>query len=226
MKNNPDQTCHDRLEKAVEAIVFAADEPVTAAHIARAFADVTGSEVPGPDDVEQVVNAINDLYSKTNRSFRIERWAGGYRFATLAEMAPFMEAVHAADQQRRLTRTLMEALAILAYRQPTSRTDLEFVRGVDCDYALRKLLEYGLIDVVGRADTVGRPLLYGTTDKFLETFGLAGLDELPNLREVESILDDPAFHREKARLMMTSGLTFATEQNEHGTQTQDETSDR
>ncbi len=225
MTNRTDETYREQLEKAVEAIVFAADEPVTAAHIARAFADVTGSEAPAPDDVEGIVDEINELYARTGRSFRIERWAGGYRFATLAELAPYMEAVHATDGQRRLTRTLMEALAILAYRQPTSRSDLEFVRGVDCDYALRKLLEYGLIDVVGRADTVGRPLLYGTTDKFLELFGLAALDDLPNLREVESILDDPAFHREKARLMMTSGLTLANEQHDHGTQTQDETSE-
>lgn len=224
MTNNSDRTYRESLEKAVEAIVFTADEPVTAAHIARAYADVTGGDAPAPDDVEQAVNAINALYEETGRSFRIERWAGGFRFATLGEMAPFMEAVYATDQQRRLTRTLMEALAILAYRQPTSRADLEFVRGVDCDYALRKLLEYGLIDVVGRAETVGRPLLYGTTDKFLELFGLASLDNLPNLREVESILDDPAFHREKARLMMTSGLTLATDQKEHDTQTKDEAS--
>ncbi|PIQ63167.1 MAG: SMC-Scp complex subunit ScpB [Bacteroidetes bacterium CG12_big_fil_rev_8_21_14_0_65_60_17] len=223
--SNSDQTRQDQLAKAVEAIVFAADEPVTAAHIARAFADVTGHGAPAPEEVDEAVRAINEVYDSTGRSFRVERWAGGYRFATLAEVAPFMEAVHATDRQRRLTRTLMEALAILAYRQPTSRTDLEYVRGVDCDYALRKLLEYGLIDVVGRADSVGRPLLYGTTDKFLELFGLASLDDLPNLREVESILDDPAFHREKARIMMTSGLSLANESNEHGSQTQDEASD-
>ena len=100
----------------------------------------------------------------------------------------------------------MESLAILAYRQPVSRSELEFVRGVDCDYAIRKLLEFGLIDVVGRSERVGRPLLYGTTERFLELFGLHTLDELPNLRELESILDDPAFQKEKAKLLMTTAV--------------------
>jgi segregation and condensation protein B len=83
---------------------------------------------------------------------------------------------------------------------------LEFVRGVDCDYAIRKLIEYGLINVVGRSETIGRPLLYGTTDRFLELFGLGSLTDLPNLRELESILDDPAFQKEKARLLMTTAV--------------------
>jgi len=100
----------------------------------------------------------------------------------------------------------MESLAILAYRQPVSRSELEFVRGVDCDYAIRKLLEFGLIDVVGRSEKVGRPLLYGTTERFLELFGLHSLDQLPNLRELESILDDPAFQKEKAKLLMTTAV--------------------
>lgn len=195
-----------RLEKAVEALVFAADEPVTSAHLARAYADVTGEEVPSPAEVEEVIASINGLYERTERAYRIEAWAGGYRFATTSDAAPFIQALRDTDRQRRLSRTLMETLAILAYRQPTSRTDVEFVRGVDCDYALRKLMEYGLIDVVGRAETIGRPLLYGTTDRFLELFGLSSLENLPNLRELESILDDPAFQKEKARLLMTSGL--------------------
>ncbi|NNF04861.1 MAG: SMC-Scp complex subunit ScpB, partial [Rhodothermales bacterium] len=152
------------------------------------------------------VDRINILYERTDRSFRIHRWAGGYRFATVEDMGPYVRSLFASDRERRLTRTLMETIAILAYRQPTTRAEIEFVRGVDCDYSLRKLMEYGLVDVTGRADTIGRPLLYGTTDRFLELFGLNSLQDLPNLREVESILDDPAFQKEKAKMLMTSGL--------------------
>lgn len=195
-----------RLEKAVEALVFAADEPVTAAHLARAYADVTGEHAPAPDDIEEVIARINSLYERTERAFRIEAWAGGFRFATIKDVAPFIEVLSDVATRRRLSRTLMESLAILAYRQPTTRSDIEFVRGVDCDYALRKLMEYGLIDVVGRSEGIGRPLLYGTTDRFLDLFGLTSIENLPNLREIESILDDPAFQKEKARMLMTAGL--------------------
>lgn len=195
-----------RLEMAVEALIFASDEPVPPAQLAKAYADVTGEDVPAPDDVASIVAAINSLYERTGRSFRIEQWGGGYRFATIPDVAPFIEVLVDTSTRRRLSRTLMETLAILAYRQPTARSEIEFVRGVDCDYAIRKLMEYGLVDVVGRSEGLGRPLLYGTTDRFLDLFGLASIGNLPNLREIEAILDDPAFQKEKAKLLMTAGL--------------------
>lgn len=195
-----------RLEMAVEALIFASDEPVPAAQLAKAYADVTGESAPGPDEIEAMVESINGLYERTGRAFRIESWGGGYRFATLPGVAPFIEVLVDTSTRKRLSRTLMETLAIMAYRQPTTRSDIEFVRGVDCDYAIRKLMEYGLVDVVGRSEGLGRPLLYGTTDRFLDMFGLSSVGNLPNLREIEAILDDPAFQKEKAKLLMTAGL--------------------
>jgi len=194
------------LEKVVEALIFAADDPVSPVELAASYAEVTGEDIPDVDDIEDIVDRINVLYERSDRSFRINRWGGGYRFATVEDMGPYVKALYSSDRERRLTRTLMETIAILAYRQPTTRSEIEFVRGVDCDYSLRKLMEYGLVDVMGRAETIGRPLLYGTTDRFLELFGLNSLEDLPNLREVESILDDPAFQKEKAKMLMTSGL--------------------
>ncbi len=194
------------FDAAVEVLVFAAEEPIGAASIAQSWAEATGLEVPKPVEVEEAVERINDVLADTARPYTIERWGGGYRFATRKEVAPFLKALFVTDKQRKLSRTLMETLAILAYRQPVSRSELEFIRGVDCDYAVRKLLEFGLIDVVGRSERVGRPLLYGTTDRFLELFGLNTLDELPNLRELESILDDPAFQKEKAKMLMTTAV--------------------
>jgi segregation and condensation protein B len=195
-----------RLESGVEALVFAAEEPISAVTLAQTFAEATGEDQPSETEIQETVARLNDLYERTDRAFRIEEWGGGYRFATRAEVSPFIKALFVTDRQRKLSRTLMESLAILSYRQPATRGELEFIRGVDCDYALRKLLEYGLIDVVGRSESVGRPLLYGTTDRFLELFGLPSISDLPNLRELESILDDPSFQKEKARMLMTTAV--------------------
>lgn len=205
-EQTPDERYDVSFDSAIEALIFAAEEPVSAADLGRSWADAMGLEQPSISDVQDAVDRINVELLESERPYRIESWGGGFRFATKKELAPFLRALLVTDRQRKLSRTLMESLAILAYRQPVSRSELEFVRGVDCDYAVRKLLEYGLIDVVGRSERVGRPLLYGTTSKFLELFGLHTLDELPNLRELESILDDPAFQKEKARLLMTTGV--------------------
>lgn len=194
------------FDAAIEALIFAAEETVSAGVLAKSWAEATGNEAPRNADIEAAVERINQRLTETGRPYSIEKWGGGYRFATRPDLAPFLRALFVTDRQRKLSRTLMETLAILAYRQPVSRSELEFVRGVDCDYAIRKLLEYGLIDVTGRAERVGRPLLYSTTDRFLELFGLHALDDLPNLRELESILDDPAFQKEKARLLLTTAV--------------------
>lgn len=193
------------LERAVEALVFAADDPIGAARIADIFSEVTGLERPLDAAVEEIVERLNGRFSAENRPVRIERWGGGFRMASTPEVAPFVKAMFRRDQQRRLSRSLLETLAILAYRQPATKPEVEFVRGVESDYAIRRLLELGLVDVKGRSESVGRPLLYGTTPRFLDLFGLSGLADLPNLREIESILDDPSFHRERARLLMKSG---------------------
>ncbi|NQV72529.1 SMC-Scp complex subunit ScpB [bacterium] len=195
-----------RLESAVEALIFATEEPITAHLLGLTFAETTGEDAPTATEIESVVDRLNLMYERTSRSFRIEKWGGGYRFATITSVSPFIKALFVTDRQRKLSRTLMESLAILSYRQPASRSELEFIRGVDCDYALRKLMEFGLIDVVGRSESVGRPLLYGTTPRFLDLFGLQSISDLPNLRELEAILDDPAFQKEKARMLMTTAV--------------------
>ena len=127
--------------------------------------------------------------------------------ATTAGVAPYLKAFFRRDRRRRLSRPLMETLAILCYRQPVIKPEVDNIRGVDSGYAIRRLLEFGLVDVMGRADAVGRPVLYGTTDRFLEEFGLADLGHLPNLRAVEELLVDPSFNRVKARHLMLKGLS-------------------
>lgn len=193
------------FERAVEALVFAADDPIGATRMAEIFGEVTGLVQPSDEEVEQAVDRLNDRFASENRPVRIERWGGGFRMASTPEVAPFVKAMFRRDQQRRLSRSLLETLAILAYRQPATKPEVDFVRGVESDYAIRRLLELGLVDVIGRSESIGRPLLYGTTPRFLDLFGLNNLSDLPNLREIESILDDPSFHRERARLLMKSG---------------------
>ncbi len=214
------------LEQVVEALVFASDEAVSAARVADIYAEVTGSARPDEADVDRSVISLNERLAAAGRAVRLERWGGGYRMATTHEMAPFVKALFQREQQRRLSRSLLETVAILAYRQPATKPEIDFVRGVESDYALRRLLELGLVDVVGRAESPGRPLLYGTTARFLDLFGLDGLQDLPNLREIEAILDDPSFHRERARLLVKSGAAGLPATEGHGSAVGEPADDR
>jgi segregation and condensation protein B len=189
------------LEEAAESIIFAADEPVSAARIAEIVAEVTGHAELTAADVERAVVRLNEEYRDSDRALEIHEWGGGYRMATRSALSPFVKTLFVGEQDTSLSRSLMEALAVIAYRQPVTRPEVDFIRGVNSDYAIRKLLEMELVDVEGRADSLGRPLLYGTTDLFLEQFGLNTLDDLPTLREVEELLDDPAFDEERAKLL-------------------------
>lgn len=189
------------LEEATEALIFAADEPVAPDRIAEIVAEVTGRPQPSDADVQAAVERLNESYAEQGRALEIKSWAGGYRMVTRSSLSPFVKTYYVEEHQTSLSRSLKETLAVIAYRQPVTRPEVDFVRGVNSDYAIRKLLEMNLANVEGRAESVGRPLLYGTTDRFLEQFGLDDLDDLPTLREVEDLLDDPAFDDERAKLL-------------------------
>ena len=189
------------LAEATEAILFAADEPVTPDQIADIFAEVTGRDRPPTGTIESVLRDLNDTYNETGRVFEVHEWGGGYRLATSSAVSPFVKTLFIDEHETTLSQSLMETLAVVAYRQPATRPEVDFVRGVNSDYAIRTLLDRGLLDVEGRAESLGRPLLYGTTDRFLEEFGLSDLEDLPTLREVEELLDDPAFDEERAKLL-------------------------
>ncbi|PSQ98828.1 MAG: SMC-Scp complex subunit ScpB [Bacteroidetes bacterium QS_9_68_14] len=190
-----------RFARAVEALIFASDEPVAPGRLAEVFAEVAGQGAPREARVAAVVEQINQAYEEAGRPFRIEQWGEGYQMATRSDWAPFVKTLLAGPRRQSLSRSLSETLAVVAYRQPVTRPEVDFIRGVSADYALRKLMELELIDVQGRSDSLGRPLLYGTTEHFLEEFGLAALDDLPTLREVEELLDDPNFNEERAKLL-------------------------
>ncbi len=189
------------LQRVAEALIFAADTPVAPEAIADVYVEVTNEDRPDESQIRQAVDRLNRSYEETERTFRIETWAEGYRMATISSVAPFLKSYFNREQEQRLSRSLMETLSIVAYKQPCTKPEIDFVRGVDSGYAVNKLLEKGMLDVIGRSDSLGRPLLYGTTRFFLEQFGLNSLDHLPDLREIEEILDDPAFNKERAQLL-------------------------
>ncbi len=194
----------DTFEQAVEALVFASDVPLGVAEVVRVYGEVTGVEVEA-GEVEAAVGRLNAAYRAGGRAFRIQRWAGGLRMATVDGVQPFVRALFEQEASQRLSRSLLETLAVIAYKQPVTRPEIDHVRGVNSDYALRQLLERDFAAIAGRGEGVGRPLLYATTDRFLDQFGLGALSELPTPREIEDILADPAFNRERAALL--AGLT-------------------
>lgn len=192
----------------IEAMIFSANEPVEAKKLVQVYADITGNDGISVSDIYSIVSAINERYVETGRPFQVFEWGGGFRIATRPEFAPYIKSLHDIGSKRRLSRSLTETLAIVAYKQPVTKPEIDFVRGVDSDYAVRRLMELDLVDVTGRSDSVGKPLLYSTTSDFLEKFGLNTVDDLPNIREIEDLLDDPAFNKERAELFMSKGLSL------------------
>lgn len=214
-------TVDAELERVVEALIFAADKPITAARIVDVVASVDEQKVEEgltEASIASVVERLNACYEETGRAFRIQRWAKGYRLATEPEVAPFLETMFSGEREQTLSRSLMETLAIVAYQQPVTKPEVDYVRGVDSGYALRKLMERSLVEVVGRSESVGRPLLYGTTKFFLEQFGLNALEDLPKPREIDELLEDPAFQNEKTKLFIAEGIEPSNGSEENASQ--------
>jgi len=142
-----------------------------------------------PRTIAATVRELNEGYEESGRAFRIIELAGGYIFATTRDVGEYVALLSKERGRRRLSAAALETLAIIAYRQPVSKPEVELIRGVGCDQVLANLMEKNLVAIVGRGEGVGRPLLYGTTDDFLRTFGLRALGDLPKLREIEELME-------------------------------------
>lgn len=162
----------DNLEAFVESLLFVADEPVTVSRLAQAL-EVT------PGAVEKVLANLQEVY--TDRGLRLQRAGSRVQLVSAPEAASFIERFLGLELHGRLSPAALEALTIVAYQQPVTRAEVDAVRGVNSDSVLRTLVSKGLIEEVGRLDTVGRPILYSTTFEFLQFFGLEGLEGLPDL---------------------------------------------
>jgi len=162
----------------IEALLLATDSPLAPARIAQILG------VGDARSVRQQIAGLNEQYEQAGASFRIEEIAGGYQMLTLPVFNSWLTKLLKAKQDTRLSGAAMETLAVIAYKQPATRADIEAIRGVAAGEVLNRLREMNLVKIVGRAEDLGRPLLYGTTKRFLEVFGLASLEDLP---KVESL---------------------------------------
>ena len=168
----------------VEAVLFASDAPLTPGEIARA------DERLDEDQVEEALQMLKAEYDDAQRAFHLTEIAEGYQILTRPEFAPYLERFDNVPRANRLSGPSLETLAIIAYRQPIGRIEIEYIRGVNSSGVIRTLQDRSLIDIVGRGDGLGRPLLYGTTQHFQEHFGFASLDDLPRPDELPIILKD------------------------------------
>jgi segregation and condensation protein B len=166
--------------RIVEALILASPDPIPAARLASAIPGCTAGLA------RKLVEALNAEYVEQERAFEICEVAGGYQVRTLAEHAAYLQRLQPA-RPLRLSRAALETLAIAAYRQPVTRAEVEYVRGVDAGAVLRSLLERKFLRIAGHREVAGRPLLYATTRRFLEVFGLARLEDLPTLRDIEEM---------------------------------------
>jgi segregation and condensation protein B len=165
----------------IEAVIFASIEPVSADQLARLI------ELDN-ETVEQLVSEIQQEYDTTRRSFQMIEVANGFQICTRDEYAPWIRDFYTTEISSRLSVSALEALAIIAYRQPVTRAEIEEIRGVNSDSVLHTLLERNMIKVIGRKRAPGKPMIYGTTTEFLLHFGLRDLSELPSIDEIESML--------------------------------------
>jgi segregation and condensation protein B len=188
----------------IEALIFASDDSLLAEEIITAIKEIDGNDIEiNKLEIENAVNLLNNKYNESGNSFRIIRIANGYLYATLEEYAKYVGYLSSERAKRRLSQAALETLSIIAYKQPITKPELESIRGVNSDYILTTLLEKNLITIKGRAESVGRPLLYATTDEFLKYFGLNDLSDLPKPRELEEIMQDEDFLEQKRKIMMT-----------------------
>ena len=173
-----------RPEQIVEATLFASQTPLTPAELARADEDLTAV------DVDDAIQVLRDAYEAEERAFQIYELGDGYQILTRPEFAPFLERFDSVPRPPYLSAAALETLAIVVYRQPIGRIEVEEVRGVSATSVLRTLMDWELIEVVGRGEGLGRPLLYGTTTRFLDHFGLGDLSELPPSEELPVVLSE------------------------------------
>ena len=202
------------LKEIIEALLFASDEQVTLETLKVVFEEMDRDKReedkinPTGDEIRAAVDSLNADYGESRRAYRIQRLAGGYVFATDKKFASWVGKLFKEKARRKLSQTAVETLAIIAYKQPITKSEIEFIRGVNADYIMKTLLEKNLAAIVGRAHSPGRPLLYGTTPDFLKHFGLNEITDLPKPREIEELLGETELEVEKRMLANQEELEF------------------
>ena len=174
-----------QAKSIIEAVIFAANEPVSVDQLARLLDELDS------DTVAQLIYELQKEYDSTGRSFQIVEISNGFQICTRDQYAEWIRRFYTTELSSRLTVSALEALAIIAYKQPVTRAEVEEVRGVNSDSVIRTLMERNLVKVIGRKQAPGRPMIHGTTTDFLMHFGLKDLSELPSVDEIEKMLGTP-----------------------------------
>lgn len=213
MKNDYQFVDGTRLSSVIEALIFASEEPISGQKIKSIIVENEEQIEISEETVSDFVDKLNTRYDENGLSFRIERIAKGYTFVTQKKFHYWLSVFQHENAYRKLSQSAIESLAIVAYKQPITKPEVDQIRGVDSGYILRQLMEKALIEVSGRSDSPGKPLLYTTTSHFLRHFGINSVDDLPKPREIEEILkdDDMAEHRQ---LLLEQSMIMEEEEKE------------
>ena len=187
------------LIKKIEVLIFSAEKPISVPQISQIL------DILDHAKVQKAIDNIEEELKRNGRPFCIRKVAGGYTYATRKKYYSLIKDLYKDTKTIKLTSSVREVLAIVAYHQPITRAKVNDIRGVSCDYHIRNLLEVNLIKIAGRLDTLGRPMLYETTPKFLKFFGLNSIEDLPNLNEIKEIMEEDLASPQK---------TFSTKNDE------------
>ncbi len=186
------------LHSAIESILFASDKPITVERLK----EVLEEAAPNEEDLESALNALEAKYQDPSFGFEVRKAQGGYQFCTKQVNAQWVRKF-LESRPFRLSRSALETLSVIAYRQPITRAEIDKVRGIDSSHLLRTLIEKGIVKMAGKADVPGRPVQYGTTQKFLELVGLKSTNELPPLSELKELEGDAPTERDRIEDDMT-----------------------
>ncbi|WP_258103146.1 SMC-Scp complex subunit ScpB [Marinoscillum sp. MHG1-6] len=172
----------DYLVNHIEALIFCSPKPITDKDIVACLKEMFEADVP-VEDVNGAIDRLEQKYSGDEFSFGLVKSGGGYQFLTKPAYQTSISILLKQQSKKRLSNSALETLAIIAYKQPVTKTEIEMIRGVNCDYAVQKLLEKELVEIKGKSEAVGRPLLYGTNQKFMDYFGINDIKELPTPKD-------------------------------------------
>lgn len=172
----------DFLQHHLEALIFCSSGPVKLAELQKCLNEMFEADIPA-EDIREAVGQLIRKYEDEQFAFQIYEVGGGYQFLTKPAYQASISIMLKQKSKKRLSTSQLETLSIIAYKQPITKAEMEQIRGVNCDYTVQKLLEKELIALKGKAETIGRPLLYGTSDKFMEYFGINSLKDLPTPKD-------------------------------------------
>lgn len=174
----------ENLLQHIEALIFVAEQPISFKEIKNALEE-TFDVILEDNDIEELIEAIEKRYSEEDFAFQLMEISGGYQFLTKKTYHETIGTLLKQKTKKRLSKSALETLSIVAYKQPMTKVEVEQIRGVNSDYSIQKLLEKELVTIVGRSEKPGRPLLYATSPKFMDYFGIKTLNDLPKIKDFE-----------------------------------------